>query len=109
MADDLVMRSFYLSAKEDMRLRNLAFQLDVTKSDLVRAAIGKNLEIWREMNDPDAIFEDIKLGQKQAALADPYTITEPLRSRRKRASIRGGTDKAKAGEPRGQTLSATAS
>jgi predicted DNA-binding protein len=86
MAEDLVMRSFYLSAKEDTRLRNLAFQLDLSKSDLVREAIRQNLEKWREINDPDAIFRDIKLGQKKAALEDPFSFTDkPRRSKRPKA------------------------
>jgi hypothetical protein len=95
MNDELVMRSFYISVREDARLRKLAFELELSKSDLVRAAITQKLSKWdkkpdvsaiRDDNDLKLILDEINLGNRQAALADPHMIVHelkgPKRSRR---------------------------
>ncbi len=51
MVDDMVMRSVYLWPKQDSQLRQLAHELNVSKSDLIRSAISIKLRDWLESND----------------------------------------------------------
>lgn len=52
------MRSIYLEPSVDARLRQLAFELKVTKSALIRAAVTGRLADWSKM-DPRAILAEI--------------------------------------------------
>ncbi len=67
--DDLVLRSAYLRLSDDMLLRKLAHDLNVTKSDLIRAAIHVKLEDWRSANDPDAVLRDLAFRVGDAEIA----------------------------------------
>ncbi len=64
MANDMVMRSVYLRPDEDTKLRQLAFELNVTKSDLIRSAISVKLVEWLKSNDPDVILRDVEQGRR---------------------------------------------
>lgn len=63
--DELVMRSVYLPSSADSKLRELAFRLNVTKSDLVRSAIEEKLQDWAKLsNDPGQILKKLNLGPR---------------------------------------------
>ena len=62
---DLVMRSVYLKPGEDSQLRQLAHELNVTKSDLIRSAIGVKLREWLDSNDRDLILKDLTFGVRE--------------------------------------------
>lgn len=69
--DELVMRSVYLPASADGKLRELAHNLtnatgrNVTKSDLIRAAILEKLADWaKQHNKPEQILQELDLGQR---------------------------------------------
>lgn len=64
MRDDMVMRSVYLRPDEDSALRQLAFEIQVTKSDLIRSAISAKLVDWLEGEDEDLIRRDLELGRR---------------------------------------------
>jgi hypothetical protein len=82
--DKLVLRSFYLSALEDSRLRQYGFRLELSKSDLVRAAIRDKLTKWDRENDFDAILRDIKVGDQKTALDGTDVEVHKLRTPRPR-------------------------
>lgn len=50
MAEGMVRRSIYLDQADDSELRQIAFELRVSKSDLIRAAIRHRLKEWRELD-----------------------------------------------------------
>lgn len=66
MVDDLVMRSVYLRHSEDAQLRQLAHNLNVTKSDLIRAAIGAKLEDWFGSPERERILREVERGRPDA-------------------------------------------
>lgn len=61
---ELVMRSVYLDPMEDSQLRQLAFELDVTKSDLIRSAVGIKLREWLQSNSREQVLNDLQVGQR---------------------------------------------
>lgn len=67
MANDMVMRSVYLRPEEDAQLRQLAFHLQVTKSDLIRSAISTKLVEWLKSGDPELVFRDLEHGRRPTA------------------------------------------
>lgn len=69
MADEMVMRSVYLRPSDDARLRELAYRLNVTKSDLIRSAIALKLADWHQMDDDDSIQQEVKSGKRQTGAA----------------------------------------
>lgn len=64
MTEDMVMRSVYLRPAEDAQLRQLAHELDVTKSDLIRSAIAVKLLEWLKSNDREKILADVEHGRR---------------------------------------------
>jgi hypothetical protein len=69
MSEDLVMRSVYLRPIEDAQLRQLAVDLNVTKSDLVRAAVGIKLKEWLSDNSKTKAAQDVAVGLRDATIA----------------------------------------
>lgn len=65
--EDMVMRSVYLRPQQDGNLRQLAHELNVTKSDLIRAAIATKLVEWLSSKDSEAIRRDIEHGLRDRA------------------------------------------
>ncbi|WP_294330339.1 CopG family transcriptional regulator [uncultured Sphingomonas sp.] len=66
MTDELVMRSVYLRPSDDARLRELAHRLNVTKSDLIRCAIGLKLADWLVADDA-SILREVEMGKRGAS------------------------------------------
>ena len=64
--ENQVMRSIYLNLSDDMVLRQLAHTHGVTKSDLLRAAVAKQVDAWK-----DAPSEQIKNDITSAASRTP--------------------------------------
>jgi len=104
MVDDMVMRSVYFRPAEDAQLRQLAHDLNVTKSDLIRAAASLKLEEWLESDDRERILEDVERGRR-----DEDAVRSGRRGRRqlkvptaqqtnKTAGVVGGA--AASGQPR---------
>lgn len=62
--EDMVMRSVYLRPSEDGQLRQLAHELHVTKSDLIRSAIGVKLREWLDSNSKDVVLRDLAFGRR---------------------------------------------
>ena len=63
MAEEMVMRSVYVRPSEDALLRELAFDLKVSKSELIRAAISLKLRDWLASDDEDIILKDVEFGR----------------------------------------------
>ena len=95
--DDLVLRSAYLRLSDDMLLRKLAHDLNVTKSDLIRAAIHVKLEDWRSANDPDAVLRDLAFRVGDAKIAD-RAVVEVSKTRQVQAKRPAAKQ-----QPKGQT------
>ncbi|HEV7290465.1 hypothetical protein [Sphingomonas sp.] len=74
------MRSVYLRPAEDAQLRQLAHELNVTKSDLIRSAISVKLLQWLRSNDRNEILKDVEHGRR-----DEAAIRSGRRSRRRGA------------------------
>jgi hypothetical protein len=82
MNDELVMRSVYLRLSEDGGLRQLAFENHVTKSDLIRSAIGAKLAEWLADPTNAVLLKDLELGRRTppgdrgdtAPVAAPATV-----------------------------------
>ncbi len=69
MVDDMVMRSVYLWPKQDSQLRQLAHELNVSKSDLIRSAISIKLRDWLESNDDnERVLHDLTFGRRESAV-----------------------------------------
>lgn len=66
MANEMVMRSVYLRPEEDAALRQLAFEIEVSKSDLIRSAISAKLEQWLQSNSMELVLKDVELGKRQS-------------------------------------------
>lgn len=56
----MVMRSLYLNALQDRQLRDLAYQTETSKSDIVRAALTYFLKEMAPINDADKLRAMIK-------------------------------------------------
>lgn len=67
MVDDFVMRSVYLRPSEDTQLRQLAHDLNVTKSDLIRSAISVKLREWLKSNSRELVSRDLESGRREVA------------------------------------------
>lgn len=91
MTDEMVMRSVYLRPVEDAQLRQLAHELNVTKSDLIRSAIGAKLREWLLPDSADQIARDLQLGRRGSS-----TERQDGESRRK-TTVRHGEGKANHG------------
>jgi hypothetical protein len=68
MNNDMVMRSVYLRLNEDSKLRQLAHDLNVTKSDLIRSAINVKLRDWLESNSTELVLRDLECGRRESAM-----------------------------------------
>ncbi len=77
MADDLVMRSVYLPTREDNELRQLAHELKVSKSDLIRSAIIVKLRDWHEDRSRKIVREDLQHGRRDAG-KQPLPDKQPI-------------------------------
>lgn len=64
---DLVMRSVYLPAELDAKLRQLAHESGYTKSDLIRAAASLKVKEWGEANGPEKLETDVTAGLREAS------------------------------------------
>jgi hypothetical protein len=64
MPNEMVMRSVYLRPEEDAALRQLAFDIEVTKSDLIRSAISAKLDEWLQSNSLELLLKDVELGKR---------------------------------------------
>lgn len=105
MTNDMVMRSVYLRPLQDNQLRQLAHTLDVTKSDLIRAAISSKLMEWLQSNDREKLLEEVALG-----LRDEAAIRSGRRGRARGGSTQlvSSAGKTEASPPRaGKTARAT--
>ena len=80
MVDDMVMRSVYLRPDEDAGLRDLAHDLEVTKSDLIRSAISLKLAEWLASNDRQRLLDEVAFGRR-----DEEAIRSGPRRRRRSA------------------------
>ncbi len=67
MSDEMVMRSVYLRPAEDSQLRQLAHDLNVTKSDLIRSAISVKLHDWLGSNSKELVLQDLTFGRHENA------------------------------------------
>lgn len=92
MTNDMVMRSVYLRPLQDNQLRQLAHTLDVTKSDLIRAAISNKLMEWLQSNDREKLLEEVALG-----LRDEEAIRSGRRGRARGSAKQLVPSAAKAG------------
>ena len=59
--EDLVMRSVYLRPTEDSKLRQLAHELNVSKSDLIRSAISVKLREWLTSSSDKGVLRDLDI------------------------------------------------
>lgn len=57
MNDGKVMRSVYLWVEDDNKLRQIAHETRVHKSDLIRAALAIAIPRWEAMDDADVLAE----------------------------------------------------
>jgi hypothetical protein len=98
MSNRLIMRSVYLRESEDAELRQIAYEINRTKSDLIRAAITNNLETWRKLNDPGAIAEHIDALDKAVENNDDgvyeyeFTVAETARKPASRRPRKAASD-----------------
>lgn len=77
MADDLVMRSVYISAGVDAELRQLAHDLNITKSELIRTAISGKLKEWRGDNTRQKAAADVEAAKENDTLKQNIRTTKP--------------------------------
>ena len=100
MSEDLVMRSLYLRPSEDAKLRQLALDLNVTKSDLIRAAVGLKLKEWLGDNSKTRAAMEVEAG-----------LRETTRARRVRQELPSGavrfSPSPKAAAPKAAAVSAS--
>ena len=102
MADDLVMRSVYVRNLEDAQLRQLAHDLQATKSDLIRAAISLKLKEWLSDNGRTKVKADLEAGLRDVGSIreikrekPPSTRAAPAAEQRLKA-VKAATKKAPA-------------
>jgi hypothetical protein len=85
MVNEMVLRSVYLRPSEDAQLRQLAHELNVTKSDLIRSAISVKLRDWLETSDEKVILNDVEHGRRtEAAIRSGRTrvvATRPVKAK----------------------------
>ncbi|PJG47123.1 hypothetical protein CAF53_01870 [Sphingobium sp. LB126] len=94
MAEDLVMRSVYVRAGEDAQLRQLAHELNVTKSDLIRSAISRKLAEWIADNSGEKLRADIASGLREVSLQREVRRVKPVPiGRKKVAAAKPATSK----------------
>lgn len=74
--EEMVMRSVYLWLSDDGRLRQLAHDLNVSKSDLIRAAIGVKLMEWLGDRGRERVQWDLQFGRREG-LARPGMPGKP--------------------------------
>jgi predicted DNA-binding protein len=77
VAEELVMRSVYVPASEDARLRQLAHESGYTKSDLIRAAIKLKVEEWVKSNGLEQLRNDVAAGLREASLQREVKKVKP--------------------------------
>jgi len=95
--DDLVMRSVYLRPSEDSQLRQMAHELNVTKSDLIRSAISTKLKEWREANSLERVLDDLQFGRRDGVgAAAARVVVHPMPAQMPKAA----PPQAQAGKPR---------
>ena len=112
MIEDMVMRSVYLRPTEDNQLRQLAHELKVSKSDLIRSAISVKLQEWLRSGGKELVMRDLKFGRRTGSagsatgvVADP-SVSEgrPVKPTESEASAGGGQRKVPAeAERRGRS------
>lgn len=81
--DGMVMRSIYLAPLEDGQLRQLAHDLHVSKSDLIRSAIGAKLKEWLQDETDRSVLADLEFG-----LRDPAGRNDPRFGSSKAAAVK---------------------
>lgn len=96
---DMVMRSIYLPPRQDSQLRQLAHDLKVTKSELIRSAIGVKLKDWLASNSNELVLSDLAFGKGGAdepvratdvtAHASSGPVTAPDKARPERRGTEG--------------------
>lgn len=64
MPDVMIMRSVYLRPQDDTALRQLAFEKNVSKNDLIRAALVSKLSDWEQAENDDKFNDDLSLGRR---------------------------------------------
>jgi hypothetical protein len=64
MEDELVLRSVNMWLKDDVVLRQMAFDHKMSKSDIIRAAIRSKLIAWREANSDDLLKLDVEAAKR---------------------------------------------
>jgi hypothetical protein len=77
MADDMVMRSIYVRPLEDAQLRQLAHNLNVTKSDLIRSAIRIKLSEWLGDNSGKKALKDVREGLREVRFQEQVKRARP--------------------------------
>jgi len=103
MADDLVMRSVYLPVREDNDLRQLAHELKVSKSDLIRSAIIVKLREWHEDRSRKLVRDDVQHGRRdngRQPLPSKQQIEEWLPEEAPHAADEPGRSQEEAATPR---------
>jgi Arc/MetJ-type ribon-helix-helix transcriptional regulator len=75
--DDLILRSAYFRRTDDLLLRSLAHDLDVSKSDLIRAAIRLKLDDWRASGSHEVVLKDLARGTRENAVARKIVVQVP--------------------------------
>lgn len=80
MDEELVMRSVYLKLMEDSQLRQLAHELKVSKSDLIRSAVSLKLREWLGSENNDLVLEDIKAGRRGETSPTEHISPHPVNS-----------------------------
>jgi hypothetical protein len=112
VVENKVMRSVYLDVSEDADLRQLAFTLNITKSDLIRSAIRSRLVQWRTMPAQEILAEvngdpmsenDSRVGQAEtkqmpSILNPPSSAPDITRKTQPKSRPHTGSDKAKAAQ-----------
>lgn len=63
MSDGMVMRSIWLRPEDDTRLKELAWKKNVSRNDLIRAAVAAKIEEWATLDD-DLFLRDLELSKQ---------------------------------------------
>ena len=66
MREDMVLRSVYLRPSDDNTLRRLAFELKVSKNELIRHAIASQLKEWSAINDVNRLKAELEKAREAA-------------------------------------------
>lgn len=61
---ELILRSVYLRPSEDAQLRQLAHEINATKSDLIRAAVTIKLREWLADESNASVIGDVIEGRR---------------------------------------------